>query len=394
MRKTTYIIAILITLVIYSACEKDAIKIIGDPSVTMISSGTAEVKWETNFPAKSLVRYGLTERLENKAEDEEERQYHSVTITDLIPDTVYYYRVESSSSNFGKEAKSHVQEFISTYSGLGNELFIITEPVLTFENPTSVTIRWETNLPSRGVVYYGTTPTLGDSVLGEQESDHHLVKLEDLLPDTVYYYVVANYSDYFDGQPVSDTSQFTTGLNEQNYLVQGWNYYIKKEYANALTAFNAALQLNDAYGGAYIGRGWYYLKIGSMDDALSDFNTGLELDNTLLIGYIGRSVLYLQQESYAEAIADAIVVIDADPDYVFSYNSDIDHVLARLVLAQAYYATQEYTLAQEQCDVIEPANGLDPLLPQTWVVDNVTYDSYLEALLSLIQYLVSNNVGS
>jgi len=394
MRKTIYAIVILLTLVVYSGCEKDAIKIIGDPSVTMISSNTAEVKWETNFPAKSLVRYGLTDRLENKAEDEEERQYHSVTITDLVPDTVYYYRVESSSSHFGKQAKSSVQEFTSTYSGLGYELFITTEPVLTFINPTSVEIRWETNLPSQGVVYYGTTQALGDSVLGEQESDHHVVNLQDLLPDTVYYYVVANYSGYFDGRPVSDTSQFVTGLNEQTYLIQGWNYYIVKDYTSALTAFNSALQLNDTYGGAYIGRGWCYMKIGSLDNALSDFNTGLEQDNTLLVGYIGRSVLYLRQQSYAEAITDAMVVVDTDPEYVFAYNSGIDHVVARLVLAQAYYATQEYALAQDQCDTIDPANGLDPLLPDTWVVDNVTYDSYLEALLSLIQYLVSVNVGS
>ncbi len=268
------------------------------------------------------------------------------------------------------------------------ELELLDIPVVIMTDSTKAVISWETNLPSNSVVYYGLTDALEDTVVDEEEREIHNVELTDLVADTQYYFQVESRSDHFTGTARSDVAQFTTGMNEASYTLLGWTYFSEEDYINALTSFETALLGNSSYGEAYIGRGWCYIRLDNTEQAFSNLDTGLVLDNSVLVGYAGRALIHLSQQSYSQAIADAMVVIDADSVYQFSYDSSIDHILMRLVMAQAYYATQDYDQAQAQCDIIDPDNGLDPVLPATWSVDGVQYDTYIEALLPLIQYLV------
>ena len=394
LKKIPLLILILIACFQF-ACEKKTeeklkLEIVDLPIAIVTGPTSADINWVTNLPANSVVYYGLTDALGDTVSDEEEREIHTIMLMDLASDTDYYYIVESSSDYFSKTPQSDLSQFNTTWTDtvIAGDLEIVSGPDVIQLGPISVEISWETNLPGNSVVYYGITTALGDTVIDDEERELHAVSLVGLIPDTVYYYKVESNSDYFSGAPQSAQSQFATQVNEESHMVFGWTYFSQEEYTDALNSFNDAINLNSEYGPAYAGRGWAYLRMENYASALEDFDTGLGYNITLLVIYAGRSLIYLKQQSYTEAINDAQVVINADSTYQFEYEAGINYTLIRLVLSQAYYATQEYQLAQEQCDVIDPENGLDPALPSSWAVNGITYNTYLEALLGLIQYLV------
>jgi hypothetical protein len=90
-------------------CETDCFAITG-LDVTDITDGSARVIWETGIPATSLVRYGLTESLESQVSDESPVASHSMVLSSLNNDSVYYYQVTSISQS-GSVRVSGVQTF-------------------------------------------------------------------------------------------------------------------------------------------------------------------------------------------------------------------------------------------------------------------------------------------
>ena len=63
-----------------------------------IGNTSATITWITNLGSNSTVNYGTTPALGLTAADSTNTTYHSVTLTNLLPDTVYYYEVISVSS--------------------------------------------------------------------------------------------------------------------------------------------------------------------------------------------------------------------------------------------------------------------------------------------------------
>ena len=76
-----------------------------------------------------------------------------------------------------------------------------------------------------------------------------------------------------------------------------------------------------------------------------------------------------------------------EPNFVFSYKQTIDSKDIRLGLAEAYFFKQNYNLAQDQVDILDPNNGIDPNQSVFWTVDSIIYNTYPEALLALIEKL-------
>src|SRR3989344_5909298 len=85
------VIALFLNLPIVTALE------ISNVRVNVISSTEAEVLWETDEPANSLVNYGLSQQSLNPVGDASAVSEHRVELTTLTPASTYYYKVQSGS---------------------------------------------------------------------------------------------------------------------------------------------------------------------------------------------------------------------------------------------------------------------------------------------------------
>ncbi len=79
-------------------------------SVENLSQTTAQIRWQTNLPATSQVRYGLTATLLTETESRADlATEHGLWLNNLLPDTLYYYQAVNQSQ--AEEIQSPVASF-------------------------------------------------------------------------------------------------------------------------------------------------------------------------------------------------------------------------------------------------------------------------------------------
>src|SRR5215207_7687576 len=78
----------------------------------------------------------------------------------------------------------------------GSQLFaaeLVRGPYLQLGTPTSVTVKWRTDVPTDSLVRYGFDASdPGDLVIDHEATTEHEVTLADLAPDTKYFYSVGS----------------------------------------------------------------------------------------------------------------------------------------------------------------------------------------------------------
>jgi phosphodiesterase/alkaline phosphatase D-like protein len=102
-----------------SAQRSPALQITDGPRVEGVGDSWAHVAWTTNRGGSSIVRYGTSpSHLDRTAEapyandPNREHSTHRVSITDLQPNTTYYFMVDSGQGEgSGTETKSQVATF-------------------------------------------------------------------------------------------------------------------------------------------------------------------------------------------------------------------------------------------------------------------------------------------
>ncbi len=268
------------------------------------------------------------------------------------------------------------------------EIQIVNGPTTALIAPTQVLVSWETDIPGNSIVDYGPTTDVNLTFIDDEERQFHNVLLTGLTANTQYYYQVTSISLIIDAGASNTLSEFMTGENEESITQNGWIWFAQNQMDSATFYFNQALSQNDEYGWAFIGLGWVQLRQGELFEALSYFNTGLTFEPTQLDGRVGRTAINLSFNDYNAVISDGNFVLNTEANYVFEYDSTVNYQDVHLLLAQAYYAKEDFESAQAHCNILDPNNDLDLALPSSWVVNGVTYSTYVEALLGLIQYLV------
>lgn len=151
--------------------------------VSGVTDSTAHVRWTTNAPATSVVRYGSDAgALTAVRGDDTLTTAHDVTLTGLTPGATWYAAPESGAG--GAAVVSVVappQPFTTLNSGR-----VLTERLLA--GADAVTLSWETNVPLSATVNYGSAPGALSSGASAATGTTGSVELPGLSPGATYFY--------------------------------------------------------------------------------------------------------------------------------------------------------------------------------------------------------------
>ncbi len=110
-----------------------------------------------------------------------------------------------------------------------------------------------------------------------------------------------------------------TSKKKEQWLSEGNANRSAKNYTEALTAYNYAIQLDSKYTGAFYNRGLTYYFLKEFDLAIADYNQALLLNSKYALVYYSRGMAYEELKKYDTAIADYDNVIILAPDFVQAY---------------------------------------------------------------------------
>ena len=176
---------------------------------TSIKSSEATIKWSTNRPSTSYVRYGTSENdLRESKGTFETAVNHEVTINGLTGATRYYYQVQSADENRDYPLS---QAYSSTYS-----LVTLASPAVSNVDVANITldsadISWETTTVSSSQILYGGTASYGKTLedTSSNSTTKHQVKIADLNNSSTYHFKITATDENGNGL-VSDDYSFET----------------------------------------------------------------------------------------------------------------------------------------------------------------------------------------
>jgi len=181
------------------------------PSVIYVNDRQATVSWGTNEAADSEIAFGTsaTELLELRSESDFNTS-HSITLTNLVAGTSYFYKVNSSDQNNNGPATSSVLEF-TTDASPDLAAPSITGDVSVAVSDEQALITWATDELSDSSVRFGLTSGSLDFNTGESEDvTSHSISLTNLQPATIYTYQVESIDKAGNGPTKGAELTFTT----------------------------------------------------------------------------------------------------------------------------------------------------------------------------------------
>ncbi|HLZ00508.1 MAG TPA: fibronectin type III domain-containing protein [Candidatus Angelobacter sp.] len=194
------------------------VTITNGPNVTPQDT-SATIAWTTAKNAATFVRYGTdANNLDQKYWQAGGSKSHSVNLSNLQPGTLYYFAImtdddkvraggqfQTTGQSAGQAASGQAEQGNSTQppaanppapasapqtSGGGQALSIVKGPDIEFVTPNAVVIDWSTDARSSSVVHYGTDKNnLDQTAEAPWGSSFHRVTIQNLQPNTTYYFV-------------------------------------------------------------------------------------------------------------------------------------------------------------------------------------------------------------
>ncbi len=119
----------------------------------------------------------------------------------------------------------------------------------------------------------------------------------------------------------TQTTKVTPRINIMASLLQGEEFFNKKDYNGAIAEFTKIIQADPQFAQGYALRGAAYREKGAYDEAIADFNSAIRLDSRNAGVYSNRGLVYSELENYEQAIADFTQAIQLDPKYDKAYHN-------------------------------------------------------------------------
>ena len=168
-------------------------------TVLNVTSTTATIGWRTTEPADSRISWGLTTDYTEDIQREDPVRVHVERITDLLPDTLYHFKVGSgdfegnvsTTDPVGTDQISRDYTFKTLKEDSDLELEFIQGPLIEFKDIVAIAT-WTTNRLANSKVSYGTPETFGtadEEVVEKPEFVRdHVVRVTNLVPGTEYFF--------------------------------------------------------------------------------------------------------------------------------------------------------------------------------------------------------------
>ena len=164
--------------------------ILKGPVATNITRRAATILWLTDERTSCFVEYGTdSTRLDLKAGSSDLRRGAKVRLTNLEPNTRYYFTAISQDLNRNEiNTRNNIYSFFTKSAPDTTEPDIIAGPVVARTTDNSAVIKWVTSKPANSTVEYGTDTTYAGGPLSDDENVRkHSIIINNLIPDTLYY---------------------------------------------------------------------------------------------------------------------------------------------------------------------------------------------------------------
>jgi Purple acid Phosphatase, N-terminal domain len=179
------------------------------------------LEWITNEETRATIRYGADlDNLTGTTYYDDHQKEHRMFVYALPIGERCYLEIiaEDRDGNFRTKIIN-----TNTRSSGSYDLRLFDIKPLNSDSDLITTrtanIKWKTNLVAKGVIYYGSDPyRLDDRVYVSGSNNlNHEVQMENLTPDTNYYYKVKSYDSMYNKEATSDLKSFTTKALNAEY---------------------------------------------------------------------------------------------------------------------------------------------------------------------------------
>jgi tetratricopeptide (TPR) repeat protein len=103
------------------------------------------------------------------------------------------------------------------------------------------------------------------------------------------------------------------------FAVRGDGFAQKRDYDNAIAAFNSALEADPENMRIVNGRGWAYERKGQDDLAMADYNRALQKHPNFALAYNNRGTLFLRKGALQSALDDFNAALKYAPTMYFAH---------------------------------------------------------------------------
>ena len=201
--------SVVVSFMTLETPDATAPNIISGPMVVDITDDAATIVWETDEPAVSGVSYndGIAHGL---VRDESLSTEHKVRLTNLSALAQYFFTVSSTDSLGNGPTLSNESTFTTLNSpDIEPPLFIDDIKIVGITHQSAL-IHWNTDEPSSGIIWYGTSDTdLTLSAAVSKLKNKQQLQLTGLSEDTTYYFKIVS-RDAYNSEYSSSIMSFVT----------------------------------------------------------------------------------------------------------------------------------------------------------------------------------------
>jgi hypothetical protein len=157
----------------------DPVTLLHGPAASPVYACQATIRWYTNVAADSTVEWGPTPSYGSSVTDPASVMAHSMTLSGLLPNATYHYRVISNG------VASADATFTTTPSSTPA---LIAGPTVSLVDETTAQVAWTTDAESTSLVRYGASAAYGATATGPSGTTRHWTTLAGLTPGTTYHF--------------------------------------------------------------------------------------------------------------------------------------------------------------------------------------------------------------